>query len=302
VSKKKTKTSSSSSGTATTTPQLPSYLQAPVQNLFGEVAGMTSQSPTTFGPTANQRSAFTAAGSLGGSNPAIGQGMDATRANMNYTPDTVSAGQLSSTDLAPYMNPYIQSVVDTSLGTLGRARDMAISAGQAAATRAGAYGGSRHGVMDAETNRGFLDSAGSLAANLYGQGFQTAQQAALQDINNRIGVDTGNADRALAGAGYRLGAARQLTDQGMSADQNARSNIGTMLATGEAERQIGSENDPMQARIRQLMQLAQILGINGSDLIGQNVTQSGTQSGTSSQSGGLSFGWSPSNGFSIGYG
>src|SRR5262245_45144510 len=37
-----------------------------------------------------------------------------------FTPEQVQAGQLAKTDLSPYMNPYTQNVVNTSLAALDR--------------------------------------------------------------------------------------------------------------------------------------------------------------------------------------
>jgi len=376
MSKRKTKSSSTSTGTQTTTPQLPAWLQAPVQGLFGEVGGMIGRSPATYGPTANQTAAFQAASGLG-ANGAINSGIDATRGLLDFTPQnvstrwnantingpnandyqaslmdsapSVSAGLLRETDLSPYLNPYTKNVVDTSLAALDRSREMAISQGQAMATRAGAFGGSRHGVADAETNRGFMDSAGQLAAGLYNEGFNTARQSALADIANRFTADQFNAANAmtvagrnqdaqnlfmraladdrmrtqlanqgayesaagrslqgqlanqqagLAGAGFRLGAANQLYNQGVGQDANTRSNIGLQAGMGEIERQLQQDNDPVLARLRYLAQLSQVLGINAGDLVGQTTTGNQTSSGTTSQSG-MSFGfnWGP---FSIG--
>ena len=57
-----------------------------------------------------------------------------------------------------------KGTIDRSLGDLERSRQGAINAGQADATAAGAFGGSRHGVADSLTNREFADSAGNLSS------------------------------------------------------------------------------------------------------------------------------------------
>lgn len=128
-----------------------------------------------------------------------------------FTPQQVSAspvtaGQLASTDLSAYFNPYQQNVIDLSLADLERSRAGAISAGQGAATSAGAYGGSRHGVADSLTNEAFGRTAAQTAANLRSQGFLNAQQAAGEDINRRYGADTFNAGQSLQAQGMNQGA------------------------------------------------------------------------------------------------
>jgi hypothetical protein len=70
-------------------------------------------------------------------------------------------------------------------------------ANKAAAARAGAFGGSRQGLVEAETNAASQRAIGDLSANLGMQGFNTAAQLAQGDIANRM---TG-ASGMLSGAG-----------------------------------------------------------------------------------------------------
>lgn len=282
LSSSKQKTSSTSTGNATTTPQAPSWLEGPVSNYYGQVGNLLNNNatPTQRPASQLQNQAFAGASGLGGNNQALSDGMNGTRGLMNYTPDSVNAQQLSQTDLTPYMNPYTQSVIDTSLNSLDRFRQGAISNNQASATQAGAYGGSRHGVADAETNRGFLDQAGALAANLYNQNFSQAQQGAQFDINNRLGADQFNVNSGLQGAQFRGNMANQLTQQGLGSDANSRANLGLQATLGDQQRDIDYQNDPQQQQMQFLAQLQQLLGISGNSFIGQNVQSSGTQTGT----------------------
>jgi hypothetical protein len=129
---------------------------------------------------------------------------------MHYAPMQVGAGQLASTDMGQYMNPYTSNVIDTSMGDLNRARSMAMNDVGAQATKAGAFGGSRHGVAEGVTNTGFANQAASMAAGLRNQGFQNAQGAAQFDIGNRLNAGLANQNAGLQGAQFRLGAAGQL--------------------------------------------------------------------------------------------
>lgn len=289
LSGSKTKTSSTSSGTATTTPQAPAWLQGPVSNYYGQVGNLLNggAQPTARPASQLQNQAFAGASGLSGFNQSLSDAMSGTRGLMNYTPGNVSAQQLSQTDLNPYMNPYTQSVVDTSLNSLDRFRQGAISNNQAAATQARAYGGSRHGVVDSETNRGFLDQAGALAANLYNQNFSQAQQGAQFDIGNRLGADQFNVNSGLQGAQFRGNMANQLGNQGLTNDANSRANIGMQADLGAQQRDIDYQNDPQQQQMQFLAQLQQLLGISGNNFIGQNVQSSGTQTGTTSSNPGL---------------
>ena len=107
---------------------------------------------------------------------------------MNYKPMDFSQQALQQ-----YMNPYTSQVIDRTMGNLEDARLKAINSGQAKATAAGAYGGSRHGVSDSLTNQAFAQQAGDMAANLnqanYGNAmnqFNTANQLGFQTAQNQL--------------------------------------------------------------------------------------------------------------------
>lgn len=288
LSGSKQRTSSTSTGTATTTPQIPSWIQGPASQYFGQIGTLLNNgsggTPRPASPLQTQ--AFSSAAGLG-LNQVLAEAINGSRGLLNFTPDNVTAGQLSETDLSPYMNPYTRDVIDNSVRDLERARAGIVSGTQGVATRAGAYGGSRHGIADAETNRGFLDGVSSLVAGLRDSNFRNAQSSAMFDIGNRLSTDTANADRGVTGAGIRLNAAGQMGSQAVAQDANTRANIGTQATLGERERDIATENDPEQQRIAWLSQIAQLLGINPAMFAGQTVNSSGSQTGTSSQSGGL---------------
>jgi hypothetical protein len=104
---------------------------------------------------------------------------------------TVAAG------MGTYQNPFTQQVTDRAIADVGRTTAMQQEANKAAAARAGAFGGSRQGLVEAETNAAAQRTIGDLSANLGMQGFNTAAQLAQGDIANRF---TG-AGGMLAGAG-----------------------------------------------------------------------------------------------------
>ena len=108
----------------------------------------------------------------------------------NVSAQNVTARQFSDTNIDPYMNPYTQNVTDTTMSELERQRQIAMNQTNSAAS--GAFGGSRHGVMQAETNRGFGDIAARTTAGLNSDNYMQAQGAAFQDIGNTLRADMGN--------------------------------------------------------------------------------------------------------------
>lgn len=110
----------------------------------------------------------------------------------------VVAGQLAGTNLSAYTNPYESQVVQQSMADMERARKIQQMQQGAQMTAAGAFGGSRHGIAEAETNRAFFDRAGAMAGQLRQQGFNQAQQMAQQDIASRMQAGLANQATQLA--------------------------------------------------------------------------------------------------------
>lgn len=105
-----------------------------------------------------------------------------------------------------FMSPYMQGVVENQQRDAQRQADIATTARNAQATGAGAFGGSRQAIMDAEANRNLALQKGDIEAaglqNAYSQGQQqyNAQQqqglAGLANLGsmgqNLYGQTTGN--------------------------------------------------------------------------------------------------------------
>ncbi|TWI32743.1 hypothetical protein [Paracoccus sulfuroxidans] len=94
-------------------------------------------------------------------------------------------GNLGGTNLQPYMNPYTQGVINRTMGTLQDQYKQSVNNLDAQATAAGAFGGSRHGVAQAQGAQNYYDTVANTAAGLNQQNFNQAQQGAMFDIGNR---------------------------------------------------------------------------------------------------------------------
>ncbi len=104
----------------------------------------------------------------------------------------IVAQQFAGTNLAPYTNPYDQQVVDAALSDIERQRQMALQQNASQATLAGAYGGDRAALIDAETNRAALDTAARTAASLRQQGFNDAAARVESDANRAMSASESN--------------------------------------------------------------------------------------------------------------
>ena len=106
----------------------------------------------------------------------------------------------------PYMSPYQQEVMDTTLSEFDRQQTIGQQGLRDQAIQAGAYGGGREGVMQSQyMNQGAMNRA-QLQAQLLNQGFMQAQQSAGTDLAARQGLGQyqqalGQADQGFAQAG-----------------------------------------------------------------------------------------------------
>jgi hypothetical protein len=253
LSSSKSNTTSNTTANSTSMPTPPSWLAQPYEDLASQAAGLLKNPAASYTTGSNPalNNAYAGAANLG-SNPAIGQATDATRGLLNSNPITfnpiranpigartingvgpvsagsinaspINVGMLKDVNLSDYMNPYTQSVIDAGVTDLNSARQRAIVGNSAASAAGGgnAWNGDRAGVADSETNKGFLDSVSSFVANQRQAGYQNAQQAALQDINNKFGADTFNSTQGVDVQKYNTDAAYR------AAVDNATRELGT---------------------------------------------------------------------------
>ena len=177
--------------------QQPQPMGAGQQNIYGQSAG-----------------AYT--GALQGTRAAMGYNPQGVGTQFGYTPQQVTAGQAVG-GINTYMNPYTQQVIDTSMADLERQRQTQMNALGAEATAARAFGGSRQGIAEAQTNQGFAQQGGQLASQLRQQGFETALGASQQDISNALQANLAN--QQAGGRAMEFGQQNQL--QAQMANQQA---------------------------------------------------------------------------------
>ena len=94
-----------------------------------------------------------------------------------YTPSL-----LRDVDLAPYQTQYQEGVTDIALRELDRQRQLRQQDVSEQAIRAGAFGGSRQGIVESELERQYAQQAGDIATRGAQAGLEYAQRGALNDL------------------------------------------------------------------------------------------------------------------------
>jgi hypothetical protein len=208
-------------------------------------------------------------------NPAISslqQSVNDARGLQGFQADRVSAQSLPQGDIASYMNPYTENVINSSLRTLDKQRLNSLNANADGAIGSNAGFGSRAALQDAITNAEFGGKAASLNAELQGQNFQQAQQALQSDQARRMQADLANQSAGLQGAGVRQNAA-QLTGNLANTLGGLGLNAGQFgISAGNAYGNLGLQN--AQTGISQANTMGQLgLSARGQDITAQQANQ-----------------------------
>jgi hypothetical protein len=140
-------------------------------------------------------------------------------------------------DVSQFMSPYQSQVIDATLSEFDRNKQIQEQQIRDQQTALGALGSGRAGVQLAEFGTGAARERALLQAGLLQQGFQQAQGARQQDIQNRFGL--GQAQAGLAGqqagfAGQRAGLAQ--ATQGLGSFRSGLA--GQQAALGAQQQQL----------------------------------------------------------------
>jgi hypothetical protein len=259
------------------------YVSQLGQDYGQQLAGLTAIPLDTsqFAPTVaaqdplQTQAASLAASGVGGYQPylsqAATQGTQAIGTLGGVSPYISAAGQLTGTgagtgagSVASYMSPYQQQVIDATLGEYDIQAQKGLGTIGTAAVGAGAYGGGRHGIAEAEYQAQSDRQRALLQAQMLQQGYGIGQQARQQDLMNQLtlgGAQAGLAQGQLGMGTYQQGLAQL-------APQLAGGDIGTLSQIGGVQQQQAQNvlNAQQQAAQMAAMEPYQRMGVYGQGL------------------------------------
>ena len=155
--------------------------------------------------------------------PQAQQASDVAARVAGYETGTYDPRLLSQADFQQYMNPYLQGALDPSLRAIREQQTQTLQGLGAQAGAAGAFGGSRQGVVEAEALKGFGQQLGDVISTGYASAFDRATQLAGSDVDRlnqaqliqeQMRQDAAN--QQLAGAGALSQSANQLRQLGFA--------------------------------------------------------------------------------------
>ena len=192
-------------------------------------------------------------GSLGTAGQGVGLsglGYETAGAGNRYAQQATDPNAMQS-----YMSPYMQNVVDVQQREAQRAADVARTGRNAQAVQAGAFGGSRQAIMDAEAARNLSLQKGDIQATGLQSAFKEAQQAQQYGAN----LDLQGRQAGMQGVGAGIGAQQAGYGQMISGAQNLAGLGQQQLASQQGiynlQNTMGAQQQALeQQKINQAMQ------------------------------------------------
>lgn len=235
---------------AASTDFAPTRLNISPAEISSAQALFSSAAPTVDAPS------VTAAGtSFDGKTPNVA----ATNVNGRFGAQSVSPQSFLTGNVNQYMNPYLENVETAALANVDRQRLQSLNQVSDRAISAGAFGGSRQGVMEGVTNAEAARAAGELSANIRNQGFQQAstlmQQDANRDLqgqlaNQNVGMDLNRLDMQGQLANQQTGLQAQMANASNQMQMNQlMSRQGEFNAGLQQQASLANQQTGLQARL-----------------------------------------------------
>ena len=192
-----------------------------------------------------------------------------------------SGGNLvQQSSIMDYYDPYVEDVISAQQADIGRLGKQQRLAANARATAAGAFGGSRGAVEQAEIGRNILGEQSRMGAQLRSQGYQQAREAAMRSFEQEQGrsqqafeqqqLRRMQAGQGIGQLGLQYGQLGQQDVRDLAALGQSRAAIGQGLGTlGSQAGQLGGQLGALGAQQAQFGALGQQMNLSDANALMQ---------------------------------
>mgnify|MGYP000274170657 CR=1 FL=1 len=179
-----------------------------------------------------------------------------------------------------FMSQYEDAAVQQALSDIARQGELQERQLESEAVQAGAFGGSRQAVAEAELQRNILEQQGRTAAQMRAAGFESAAERSQSAFEQALGRQqqasqlTGQLGQM--GAGSAASAAQAAGQLGLSAEELAQSSALQGAQLGMSAEQMAAANAQAVAQTGlNIEQLAAQTGLNAQEIAGNFAAQAG---------------------------
>jgi hypothetical protein len=219
------------------------------------------------------------------------QDISAKEQALSYDPNTITANQFDTASAQKYMNPYIQASLDPQLAALQRQQQINQQADMAKLAQAGAFGGSRQAILQAQNNENLLREQNKLIGSGYNTAYQNAAQQFNADAARDLQAQQLNQAAKQFGATYGLQGLQAATqaqtaaaNAGAQANQYGLANLQALNTAGGQQQSLDQQalNAQYNEYLRQLKFPQEMMTLNSNILSKLPLTTSNTYSAAKS--------------------
>lgn len=163
---------------------------------------------------------------------------DAAAGYGNINPSDISTNRFTTDFAQQYMNPYLQAALDPQIREAQRNAEIQRMKDASRLTQAGAFGGSRQAIMEAEGGRNLSQNLSDIVSKGYNTAYDKAADIFKSDEDRLLKAANDRARYGLDALSGQLTSAKAMSDiagAGLSAERGIYSD---QLSAGDKQREI----------------------------------------------------------------
>lgn len=166
----------------------------------------------------------------------------------NYQAGRFSGGQFGNRQAAQYMSPFIEQAMQPQLREAERASQIQGTQQRAQAVGAGAFGGSRQAIMEAERERNLGIQQGDIRAKGYQTAYEQAANQFNQDMARRMQAQQMGEQSRQYGAGLGMQGLQTGLQAAGQLGQLGQTEYGQRMGITQLQSQLGAQQQQQAQR------------------------------------------------------
>lgn len=163
-----------------------------------------------------------------------------------YNPSQFYGGTFGTRQAAQYMNPYLEMSLAPQIAEAQRQAGIAGTQQAGQATQAGAFGGSRYGLQQAELQRNLGQNVANIVGQGYNNAFTQAQQQFNQDMARRMQAQQATEQSRQFGANLGLQGLQTGLQAAGTLGNLGQTQYGQQMGINQLQQQTGAQQQALE--------------------------------------------------------